>query len=562
MGRRAPRLFPASASALLRTPHFDPSLSAIEGGGGEGESGTGAAAEGGGGGGGLFTTPNLTPIAPHPQQQQQPGAGTGAGAQQPQQGPGTTAASSHRGPARLLQLQTPHLLSPPPQPNAEEGRGQGQGRGQQHRVSFVDSAVRGGGRGNGGGGSSSVAPRTSARLRGAAAASGAGQQQQQPANGSSMMMAPPPPPSAAASAKRGAAAAAGRGRGAATAATASSAAKGRGAGTAAAAGGGGIGGGGGGRRGAAASVGQPQQPQSQQEEGEGEEGEGFVGVSGVMPLLATLGTAYQFLCQVSGWCGVKRPCRQWGSRLSKLTPHDLPLPLHLTCLRSSGAATRWRCCSGSRPATTTPDGCVACVQAWIYIINDATMYSLRNDPHENDHGRDGQRTTGAAAGGAGLLRDGRLPARPQSPRDHAAGRQQMDTCNTTYHSLSSITPPFPWPAATDGRTTPNRNRWPHTARRGWSSSRRRCGTSSRRSPSASSPKRRVRVSCLTHPHPHQSAHHLPNSHAHHMVRPWSWTGGRRSAGARWGTASPSRRSTRRRSRQVSVHGVMAGMRIE
>lgn len=163
----APRLFPASA---LRTPHFDPSLSGIEGGGVEGEEAAGAATAGGAGAG-LFTTPNLTPIAPHGHQQQ--GAQGAA--------PGT--ATSHRGAARLLQLQTPHLLSPPPQ-QPEEGQGAG-GRGQ-HRVSFADSAVRGGagggGRGNGSSaGASASVVRTSARLRGAAAAAG-GQQPTAPAS--------------------------------------------------------------------------------------------------------------------------------------------------------------------------------------------------------------------------------------------------------------------------------------------------------------------------------------------------------------------------------------------
>lgn len=118
-----PRLFSSSASAL-RTPRFDPSLSAI-GGGGEGE----------GAGAGLFTTPNLTPIAPH----QFGHVGVG--------GEGAGAMMTHsRGPARLLQLQTPHLLSPLPpaeqqlQQQGEAVAGNNGGRGGAPRnVSFADS---------------------------------------------------------------------------------------------------------------------------------------------------------------------------------------------------------------------------------------------------------------------------------------------------------------------------------------------------------------------------------------------------------------------------------------
>lgn len=55
---------------------------------------------------------------------------------------------------------------------------------------------------------------------------------------------------------------------------------------------------------------------------------------------------------------------------------------------------------------------------------------------------------------------------------------------------------------------------------------------------------------------------LTTARPHHMmVRRWSWMGGRPSAGARWVTAFPSRRSTRRRSRHVLWRGGVCVCRL-
>ncbi|KAM3572949.1 hypothetical protein VYU27_005036, partial [Nannochloropsis oceanica] len=167
-------------SSTMHTP-FDPSLSGIasmdhddepprsiprNGGGG---GGYGAGRGGGGGDPSLFFTPNLTPIHSQPEDEEE-------GEEEREGG------RSLQPTARLLQLQTPGLLSPsttgagPQIPREGGDRGGGDGRGGlqrgERRVSFADTRAGGGGRIRPGAGTAAATAATAATETTATATAG------------------------------------------------------------------------------------------------------------------------------------------------------------------------------------------------------------------------------------------------------------------------------------------------------------------------------------------------------------------------------------------------------